>query len=660
MRINYNLSAMLTNTQLLKNEKNQQSAAERLASGLRINHAKDDPAGMAISNKMELQIEGVKQASRNSSDAISVIETADSSLNEVTSIVQRMRELAVQAASDTNGLEDREAIQEEINSLCAEIDRVSKNTEFNKKILLDGSLSRRAYTDNRRIEVTEIGDGVPTDKYGITFEADARQAVLVGNVGSGAHLDSGVVSKEMAGQIDINGVLIDIDEGDTAEIVYQKIRDGAELADVNCISIEPATVPQTDGSFEETAGYEAAAGIYNFTQRLVFVSKDYGSAEKMDLKVNNALLGEALGLNCNMYDMGTSINYATVMGVKGDTMLLPDKIDPDEESPFIDKKDEIPASLAGTITVDAGAAGIRTVSINAGDTARQVYSKLQNACAEVGIATSLSYDDDVNDYKVTGDAYSYGQAIVFKQTALNAKVEISCSNTSLARTMGIMTTKASVEGTDAKASFTMDGGKRVGFGNSASINAEGKKVTVTDKNGFKIQSEMVVKTCDTAYTDVTMATVNTTKTATLVGSNSIAVVEDITGIGMMTVHVGANEDQIMEVDIPEITAKTLEIDNLNVRSGYGADKALKSLDKALLKVSAVRSKLGAYQNRLEHTVTSLDASEEDLTSAVSRIKDIDMAAESTEYTQHSILVQAATSVLAQANDLPQQALQLIQ
>ena len=87
MRINYNLSAMLTNTQLLKNEKNQQSAAERLASGLRINHAKDDPAGMAISNKMELQIEGVKQASRNSSDAISVIETADSSLNEVTSIV---------------------------------------------------------------------------------------------------------------------------------------------------------------------------------------------------------------------------------------------------------------------------------------------------------------------------------------------------------------------------------------------------------------------------------------------------------------------------------------------------------------------------------------------------------------------------------------------
>ena len=91
---------MLTNTQLLRNERNQQSAAERLASGLKINHAKDDPAGMAISNKMDVQIEGIRQASRNSSDGISILETADSSLNEVTNIIQRMRELAVQAASE--------------------------------------------------------------------------------------------------------------------------------------------------------------------------------------------------------------------------------------------------------------------------------------------------------------------------------------------------------------------------------------------------------------------------------------------------------------------------------------------------------------------------------------------------------------------------------
>ena len=209
MRINYNLSAMLTNNILLKNERNQQSAAERLSSGLKINHAKDDPAGMAISNKMDVQIDGVRQASRNSSDGISVIESADSSLNEVTNIIQRMRELAVQAASSTNELEDREAIQAEIDSLTVEIDRISKNTEFNKKILLDGSLSRRAYTDNRNVEVTAIGEGVPTyDKYGITITQDARQAVLVTDTAgatTAAYDSNNRITAEGAGRVTING-----------------------------------------------------------------------------------------------------------------------------------------------------------------------------------------------------------------------------------------------------------------------------------------------------------------------------------------------------------------------------------------------------------------------------------------------------------------------
>ena len=129
---------------------------------------------------------------------------------------------------------------------------------------------------------------------------------------------------------------------------------------------------------------------------------------------------------------------------------------------------------------------------------------------------------------------------------------------------------------------------------------------------------------------------------------------------MMTVHVGANENQIIDMDIPKVDCKSLDIDGLNVRSGWTADKALAKLDAALTKVSAVRSKLGAYQNRMESTVNSLNANDEDLTAAVSRIRDVDMAAETTEYTQHTILVQAATSVLAQANELPQQALQLIQ
>ena len=120
MKVNYNMSAVITNSQLLRTEGNLTTAMEKLSSGIRINHARDDAAGMAISNKMRLQIDGLDQASQNASNGTSVLQTADGALNEVTSIIQRMRELAVQAANDTNVDSDKKAIQAEIASLREE------------------------------------------------------------------------------------------------------------------------------------------------------------------------------------------------------------------------------------------------------------------------------------------------------------------------------------------------------------------------------------------------------------------------------------------------------------------------------------------------------------------------------------------------------------
>lgn len=115
MKVNHNMSAVITNAQLLRTENSLADSMERLSSGLKINHAKDDPAGMAISNKMQAQIDGLGKASENASNGISVLQIADSALGEITSMLQRMRELSVQAATDTNQLEDREAIQKEID-----------------------------------------------------------------------------------------------------------------------------------------------------------------------------------------------------------------------------------------------------------------------------------------------------------------------------------------------------------------------------------------------------------------------------------------------------------------------------------------------------------------------------------------------------------------
>lgn len=141
MIINHNLSAMNAHRQLGVNTGAASKSMEKLSSGLRINRAGDDAAGLSISEKMRGQIRGLDQASKNAQDGISLIQTAEGSLNETQSILQRMRELAVQASNDTNVTVDRSAIQTELDSLKTEIDRIGKSTQFNTQNLLDGTFS---------------------------------------------------------------------------------------------------------------------------------------------------------------------------------------------------------------------------------------------------------------------------------------------------------------------------------------------------------------------------------------------------------------------------------------------------------------------------------------------------------------------------------------
>lgn len=516
MKINYNLSAMITNTQLLKNEKGQQAATERLASGLKINHAKDNPAGMAISHKMRQQIDGIMQASKNSADGISVIQTAEGCLNEVASILQRMKELSVQSANGTNSIDEREAIQQEIDSLNAEIDRISKNTEFNKKNLLDGSLSRRSYTDNLYVDVKSASEAVTADKYELKILADARQAVIIGNDGN-TPADNKIPATAK-GTITINGASVEIGSGETAQEVYSKLRQLADQVDVRCDITDGTKV--SDGTTEETAQYKTEAD-YDFTQKLLFVSKEYGSDEKVEISVSNNELANILGLD---------------------------------------------------------------------------------AAAEEG--------------------------------------GIAC------------------KGVDAQ--VKLENTKDTGFKSSATATVKGNEVTVTDFNGFKMEIKIRQGICKTDFNDKTADPADTSDAPEALGGDEVLVTADVTDIGMMTVHLGANENQILDADIPEVSVESLGLDKLNVLSEYTSGKAMDKLDAAINKVSEARSRLGAYQNRLEHTVASLDETEEDMTSALSRITDADMAEEMTEFTQYSVLTQAATSVLAQANDLPQQALQLLQ
>ena len=371
MRINYNVSAMLTNNALANNDDFLSKSLQRLSSGLKINAAKDNPSGLAMSKRMNAQLEGLSKANQNASDGISIIETADGALTEVSEMLQRMNELAVKAANGTMNDEDRQVIQAEISQLKEEIERVAEETEFNGQKLLNGEYSSKGYTSEAGIKVN-----------GFSETTEAKTYII----------DSMTI----------------VDEEDA-----------------------------------------------------------YGNTTKV---VSNISFGEGFP-----------------------------------------------------------------------------------------------------------------------------------------------------EGLEA-------------------IKVDDSFVTIRGKQDFEIKLDI--------------------KEAEAGVFNNLQV--EVTDVGPMRLQIGANEGQVLSIDIPPVTLRNMGIDDIDVSTAAGAEDALNRMGGALSFISSVRGSLGAYQNRLESTINSLDVTSENMTAAYSRIMDVDMAEEMTNYTTYQVLTQAGTSMLAQANERPSQVLQLLQ
>ena len=501
MIINNNISAVIANKHLLRTETGIAASTEKLSSGYKINHAYQNPSGMAISNKMRAQIKALDRATDNASDGISVIQTADGALNEVTSMLQRMRELAVQAANDTNTPADRAQIQKEEAELRDEIDRVSSSTEFNTMQLLNGDMQTKVYADN--VSRLSVSDAVDPGTYYIEIKTAATKGTLTGNT---VFNDSKApVDATNAGTFTINGETVTLTAGMTSDEALEALKTAAELGD--------ATVSKTsDNKISITSGIK---------------TDDY-----------DEVLGNAWGK-----DAGITITY--------------------------DKDDD----------------------------------KAVRALSYFGLVSK----EAVNDKTKRQSPITSSQQ--------EAKVNLNPT----------VTSKAS----DAKT-----------FSSSATASVDGKKVTIKDNNGFEMSFLLDDKTTTESYS----------------GNLEIKV----TDIGKMAFHVGSNKDQVIETEIPSISAKSLYLDQINVNSHDSASRAISLVDDAITQVSSIRATLGAAQNRLEHTYDTNNSTSENINSAVSRIRDTDMATEMVEYTKDNVLQQAGTSVLSQANELPQMALQLLQ
>jgi flagellin len=567
MKVNYNMSAIITNNQLLRTENKLSAAMERLSSGFKLNHAKDDAAGMAISNKMQLQIDGLDQASQNASNGASVLQTADGALDEVTSLLQRMRELAVQAANDTNTLDERTSIQEEIDSLREEVDRVSKDTEFNSKTLLDGSLDNRVYGKN----VTRLSASAYVDSgmYNLTVDAPAEKCTMT--AGNAAFTDM-TAEIGVEGVLSINGALIEISAKDTYEDVYAKIRDGAEVG-------------------------EAEANI-TANGELSITTAKYGSNAQIEVAVSNEDLATALGLDTKEPIMiGGQLTAGAAVG---------------------------PATNAigetGSVVVNGVA-----VEIDAADTYEDVIEKINEALEDKEIQVEMAAGGEISFLPVKKE----------NDETLRLDVSVAFSSDDLAAAFGFSSKAPTVlSGVDAE--LTLGNG----FGASATVSADGNRIVISDKSGFEF-SFLINEGFPAAGGDGDLEF-------------------EVTEIGAMTLQIGANQYQTMDIRLPKLDAEMLYLDQVDVTTVRGGDKAIVELDKSLDKLLSVRAQIGAYENRLDYAVASLDQTSENMTAALARIKDTDMAAEMSEFTQQNVLEQAAISVLTQANDLPQQTLQLLQ
>ncbi|USK59519.1 flagellin [Peribacillus asahii] len=316
MRINHNIAALNTYRQLNSASGAQGKSMEKLSSGLRINNAADDAAGLAISEKMRGQIRGLDMASKNAQDATSLIQTAEGALNETESILQRMRELSVQSANDTNTSEDRKNIQDEVDQLGKEIDRIAETTQFNTKNLLDGSMDKTtAAAANKNTNDSLKGAGgaaiaaatealnTLTDKDGNSLGILAGDSIEVSYVKdgatktvnlTGASTIADIVSAGDFGAAAVSGGKIEITASATGSqgavhgltITVKDTNGNVRTGASNALSSFSETTQATDAHSDGSSTFQIGA---NTGQNINLAIKDMGSSALgvKDIKVGN-------------------------------------------------------------------------------------------------------------------------------------------------------------------------------------------------------------------------------------------------------------------------------------------------------------------------------------------------------------------------------------
>ena len=813
MRIYHNIPALTAYNSLNGTNNAMEKTIQKLSTGLRINSAADDAAGFAISEKMRSQISGLEIAIRNTQDATSMLQTAEGALGETNSMLQRMRELAVQASNDTLTSQDRSYIQLEIDQLADQIDRIAKTTQFNKKRLLDGSsagittssnLGVKAYVNGSLRELDQFGQKKSFEgNYKITVNVDPSQTgtgqvqkssimtikhpnvitdvnavsdkgiqkIEVDNLPAGDYALTAAASAPNAGDGNITGVY-----GLTADNITMGL--GANVTAGN-ISNNASVLFEVVSVNDDSVTLKATSSVLTTSGEV----KNY-LEEKIVVTSSGVNLGEALGLgndtkdaNGNVTASALTFTFANNSGIDvGDKFVYNFNTTGDTGIELRAKQDVnwpdnwgTNANGVSASAISSGAAYATdnditqldpvTYALNKGSIAnkevhfRNFYLNNENGTVYNGdvIVTTNANVSQINVSQIaTGDKLaSFTAAYIGKAGTYDTKLRDLNTfwNSSGVFMLETPKTITITQGDGKQASVTLyatdtlreleakfNQAIGVDLGQAQYVDGEGASKFCSFVNDPEIQGIETVKGTfifrsvlpgsrgDLTFTGdedlintFAMNTVKESSTAAfqvsvydahsqtpiatnvkvadnrLIGvlhpnvdiefdpvadiqaewsdaeQNFILKPKDSTYEAVIHIvdsstvfQIGANEGEDIAIDIGNMSAGALGVTNINVSTRVTASKAIGQIDAAINKVSTQRAKIGAYQNALEYTSENLTTTMTNLTAAESRIRDADMAATMMEFVKLQILNQSGTSMLAQANQLPQSVLSLLQ
>lgn len=582
MRINNNVFANNTQRQMYQTNLRLGKSLERLSSGMRINRAADDAAGLGVSEKLRSQVEGLEQASNNCEDGISIIQTAEGALDRVHTMLRRIRNLTEASANGDKTDDDRMQYQAEVDQLIEEIDRISNTTEYNTKKLLNGTLGISLTEDPSML------DNANTDPAAAVSKDIIKGVKVTGDVGK-----KGVYTVELA-----------VDMDTTADKVAN-----TQFAAGRSMQAQAHPTATWQGTDTMQAAFNMV--VAGESETLSFVQPHTDKEVKVTISQADTI-NEAVGKMQDALDRE---------GLEVDVKWEPAGLDGVSGS-----------ADDGTFLFEARNRGSESNFYVSGNNSTGIGSeKIVGNDPMNGILNQAGGDDIGLDGYDEGNGTGIDAAVISDSTAAN----FGDFQLNIADPNGSVTTV-----TSRSSKFISD-------------------METSDKDKLIDNSGDNQGIAGLEF-DLDLNDINDSWTASG-GGNAVKVGLDISGL--LTIQAGPNkgDDHRISVAIDDMGSQSLGINNLDLSTQEAAFNLIdaETIDAAISAVSETRGTLGALQNRLEHTIQNLSVTKENLANSESRIRDTDMASEMSEFTRNQIMSQAGVAMLAQANQIPQQVLQLL-